>query len=287
MKISFNAQKNGSLIDIILNNQPQLNYSILKTLLRKKDVKVNGKKVNQNLQVGLGDLIELFLPNKKPKQIKIVYEDDNVLIVVKPAGIETTLKDKTFDKTECLEEILNYTACHRLDKNTEGLVVLAKNEASKQQILNAFKTGNIFKKYLTLTYGKPKQNTQNLVAYLVKDSQKNIVTIYDTPVTNSVKILTNFIVLKQIDNFSLLQVELLTGKTHQIRAHLAHIGLSVLGDDKYGNKQINKQLKIKKQCLCAYYLKFNFKKDSLLNYLNNKEFKIEPTFSLDDIKIAC
>lgn len=280
MKIQLIAQKDNTLIAEILSQQPQLNFNIIKTALRKKDVKINQKRQKSDVFVTKNDKIEIFLPEKKQKIIDVVYQDDNILIAFKPAGIEVATKDKTFTFTQTLQEILNVTPCHRLDKNTEGLVVCAKNNLAYNQLLQAFKQGNITKKYLAVVTGDVKQGTQKLCAYLVKHGDKNYVEVFDSKVENSVKILTNYTLLNTFEDCYLIEVELLTGKTHQIRAHLAHNKIYVVGDDKYGNKQYNKLVKVNKQQLCAYKLTFNFESTSMLNYLNGKTFMVEPTFKI-------
>lgn len=281
MKKEFLATSGGDLVKICLADCPKLNYNQLKTALRKKDVKVNGTRVSQTLNIGAGDKIEIFLPNGKKKTIEYVYQDGFVAIAVKPQGVETTTNDKTFD-SESLEELTGYKACHRLDKNTEGLVVLAKNDRTYDELLKAFKNGQAHKKYLCVVTGKPKSKA-NLLGYLVKDAKNSIVKIYNTKQPNSSVVKTNYTLLEQAGELSLLEVELLTGKTHQIRAHLSHTGLNILGDNKYGDKQINKKYGIKKQLLCAYNLKFEFDKNSFLFYLNDINFQITPSFDIKKI----
>lgn len=279
MKLEFIVEQDGNLLKLIQDKYPKLNYNQLKTALRKKDIKVDGIRSLTNCNVLKNSSIEIYLPNQAPKKVNIVFEDQNVVICHKPCGMETTKQDKMFD-SECLEDVLPYKAMHRLDKNTEGLVIMAKNDMSYAELHNAFKTHLVTKKYLAIVSGKVKEN-ENLVAYLIKDSKHNIVKIFDKKVEHSEQIKTNYKLLSSLNGISLLEVELLTGKTHQIRAHLAHEGIYILGDEKYGNKQINKQYKAKKQCLCAYKLKFNFSPSNPLEYLNNKTIETSPSFSLE------
>lgn len=167
--------------------------------------------------------------------------------------------------------------CHRLDRNTTGLIVFAKNNISLNILLEKFKNREIEKHYLAEVYGIPKTKKQTLTAYLFKDNKKSMVYISDTPKKGYVKIITSYEVIKEnkTSNISLLDVTLHTGKTHQIRAHLAHISLPIIGDGKYGINEINKKFKSKTQKLSAYKLIFNFKTDSgILNYLNKKIIKI-------------
>ena len=163
--------------------------------------------------------------------------------------------------------------CHRLDRNTTGLILYAKNQEALDILLNKFKFHEIEKHYLAWVYGIPKVNFKRSEAYLFKDNKKSIVYISDFPKKGYTKIITSFFVLeKRPDNTSILDIEIETGKTHQIRAHLAHLGFPIIGDGKYGKNDINKKFGKKHQMLCSYSLKFNFKTDSgILNYLNSKK----------------
>lgn len=164
--------------------------------------------------------------------------------------------------------------CHRIDRNTKGLVLFAKNEVALNILLKKFKDKEINKYYLCKIYGIPKISQNTLTAYLFKDTKKAFVYVSDISKKGFVKIITSYKVLSSntVDNTSILEVKLHTGKTHQIRAHLAHIGYPIIGDGKYGNNDINKKFKKKTQELFSYKLIFNFKSDSgILNYLNGKE----------------
>ena len=190
MKRDFTATKNGDLIKEIQEQFPKINYNQIKTSLRKKDIKINGKKVSQSTEIFVGDYIEIFLPAEKPKTINKIFEDDNIIIAFKPQGMEVTKKDKAFDSLT-LEELVQASAVHRLDKNTEGLVVLAKNEMAKSELIKAFKSGQVSKKYLAIVSGKVKPKAC-LTAYLKKDAEHNIVKVYSTPQTDAVQIKTNY-----------------------------------------------------------------------------------------------
>lgn len=279
-KFEFKCKKERMLFDLIFENKPNLNYSIIKTILRKKDIKINGKKVSKNQIVKENDKITIFLPEKKRKNVAIIYEDDKIIIVHKPAGMETTKKDKTYENSDCLEDIFQGTfACHRLDKNTEGLIILAKSQKVANQMKEVFKLKKIEKTYQTIASGNVK-DSENLQDYLVK--KENKVQIFSKEVEDSKIIKTNYTKIAQKNDLFLLNVELLTGRTHQIRAHLAFHNIYVLGDSKYGNKEINKKYHAKIQLLCATKIHFANMPDAFEN-LSNKTFETTPNFSLENI----
>ena len=274
----FNNKKVSDLLFYHFNG---LTRNTLYKALRKKDIRVNDIKINADTPVKTGDIITVYITNnllfnkiKLPK----IYEDENILIINKPAGMEVTGDNSV---TSILEKEYPFIApCHRLDRNTTGLTLFAKNDSSLQILLSKFKNKEIEKHYLAKVYGIPTKNTETLSAYLFKDNKKSIVYISDTPKKGYVKIETSYTLLEKNakENYSLLDIELHTGKTHQIRAHLAHIGYPIIGDGKYGINEINKRFGCKTQQLCSYKLAFRFKTDAgKLNYLSEKEFTLPKT----------
>lgn len=278
-KLEFVVKDDTLLFDSILSVRPTLNFSMLKTALRKKDIKLNGKKILANIEVKKGDVVTLYLPQKREKKIEVVFEDQNIIVANKPQGMEVTKKDKVFLDSDCLEEVLNATACHRLDKNTEGLVVFAKNKTAEKLLLEAFKNHDIKKKYSAIVFGKINKNGQKLSNFLQKND--NYVKILDKKEENCQTAKMSYIVKKQENELFEIEVDLETGRTHQIRAQLAHYGIFVLGDEKYGDKVTNKKYHKSKQMLCAKELVFE-NLPTPLDYLNNKKFCITPTFNILD-----
>lgn len=269
-----------NLSKVLLDTFSGLTTDTFYKALRKKDIRINNIRTNKNDIVHTGDEVKIFVIDELLYHSftpEIVYEDANILVINKPAGIEVTGDSNSL--TSCLKKSQNFfiEPCHRLDRNTTGLVLFAKNNISLEILLNKFKNHEIEKRYLATVYGIPKIEKQTITSYLFKDNKKSLVYISDKPQKGYVKIITSYSVVEKYikENYSILDVTLHTGKTHQIRAHLAHIGHPILGDGKYGNNQINKKFGYKTQKLCSYSLTFHFSTDSgILNYLNGKNIKL-------------
>ena len=279
-KIVVDEKYNGKKLNkIVLDKISEINYNTFCKVLRKKDIKVNGKRTNKDILVYSKDIIEIYLPNTEKKlNIEIIYEDENILVVNKKANIEVVgEKSLTTQIQEYYKEKnIKPMPCHRIDRNTTGLVLFAKNNEALEILLNKFKNYEIEKHYLALVYGIPKEKHKVLEDYLFKDNKKSQVYISNSYKKGYQKIITIYKVLEERkDNTSLLDVEIKTGKTHQIRAHLAYIGYPIIGDGKYGKNEINKKFHKKYQCLKSNELKFNFTTPSgILDYLNGKSIKI-------------
>lgn len=291
-----------------------LSGPLLYKYLRKKAIKVNGKKKEISYRLQENDVVTLyindeFFPDSSPLFLKlkgnynldILYEDENVLLVNKAPGLLVHEDDKEqlhtlinyilaylYDKKEYDPESENSfvpALCNRIDKNTGGIVIAAKNAESGREMYDIIKNRQIQKLYLALAHGRMPKNSDILTAYHTKDVKNNQVYIYNTPAPERKTIKTGYRVLKSNANVSLLEVELFTGRTHQIRAHLAHIGHPLLGDTKYGTKANNEHLPFRYQALYAYKLRFLIQnKNSPLYYLNQKSFEVKNVYFKDFIK---
>lgn len=247
-----------------------LSFSTLNKLLRKKDIKVNGVRVSEDKILSSGDAVTVYYDGEKKEiQYKTLYKDDNVLVAVKPKGITS----------EDFHEMLNTDGsvyfCHRLDRNTDGIMLFGRNEKAYNEILNGFKNRTFEKIYLAKVYGVMDKKEDILEGYLFKDVKNSKVTIYDRKIKGSLPIKTKYRVIDSDGVTSTLEVTLLTGRTHQIRAHLAYAGHFVLGDGKYGSEAVNRSLGIKSLQLTAKKLILHFEKEDFLSYLDGKTFNFE------------
>lgn len=270
---------NKKVSDILYSSFNGLTKNTLYKAFRKKDIRINNIKISEDKIVHVGDEIAIYVVDDflfKDVKIEKIYEDENILVVNKPINIEVTGDNSL---TQILSKEYSFISpCHRLDRNTTGLVLFAKNQPALDILLKKFKNHEIEKHYLAMVYGIPKFKSQNLLAYLFKDNKKSLVFISDVPKKGYVKIETSYTLIEKNEkqNFSILDVNLHTGKTHQIRAHLAHVGLPIIGDGKYGINEVNKKFGYSTQQLCSYMIKFNFLTDSgILNYLNKHKIELK------------
>ncbi len=254
-----------------------VNYSTIMKIFRKKDVKVNGARTGKDIQTEKGDFIEVYFDGKK-REIKEVYADENIVVCYKKEGITS---EDFYSSVK--EKYPSAGFIHRLDRNTDGIMVFSLNERAERELLEGFKKRTFEKYYLAEVYGDVKKDEETLTAYLKKDEEKAEVKIFSKPEKGAEKIITEYKKVKRGEETTLLEIKLVTGKTHQIRAHLAFIGHFLIGDGKYGDERINRKFKRDKQLLTAYKIILRFQKESPLSYLDGKEIifeegRLKPSF---------
>ena len=277
MKI-FKCSETQSLRDFTDANYPQGSF-VFARLLRARDIKVNGVRVNKNVLLNAGDEVTYYTTGKQESAPThgLIYEDENIYIADKFSGVSSE------GLCAALKACGEIYAVHRLDRNTLGLIVYAKNRGAEAELLKAFKEEGVNKTYIALCKNSFKTDGQTLTAYLKKDAKNSSVSVIDRFSDGAQKIVTEYKVDERMGDIARLTVVLHTGRTHQIRAHMAHIGCPVLGDNKYGDEALNKKYGLARQCLISKRLQFSGL-SGVLEYLNGKVFYSK--FDLDGIIAA-
>ena len=273
-KLEFSVKNEIELTKAIINELPFLSRFDIKKILENKDVKVNNVRIKENIVLNKDDKVVVFYQEKINQDwFSVVYTDENILIVNKRSGIEVVSQNERDLISFLIKDYPSIKAVHRIDRNTEGLVIFALNETSEKELLEAFKTRKgITKKYALLVNGRVDIAKIKRTLYLKKVDSLSKVWISEVKTSGYDPIITEFDVVEYRGDKTLLEANLLTGKTHQIRAHIAYYGYPIVGDNKYGKDKENKLH------LTANYLSFNFNKKQKLSYLNAKNFEIAPTW---------
>lgn len=303
----FTVNKNdaGQRTDKFLSKAvPLLPKSLMYKYLRTKRIKLNGRRCEINTRLCEGDVMQLYIGDEffeinsekaflsVPSDISVIYEDENILLCDKKIGLVVHEdNDNTVDTL--INRILHYlydkgeydpddensfvpALCNRLDRNTGGIVIAAKNAEALRIINDKIKAREIEKRYLCVTVGVPPKKSDTLTAYLEKDESEKTVRVTDKRTPSAKTIVTSYKLIETDGELSLLEILLGTGRTHQIRAHMAHIGCPLLGDGKYGFGEINRKYKVRTQELYSYKIKFMFRGGAgVLGYLDGREFTVK------------
>ena len=274
--------------------------------IRIKRVKCNGQRCERNQRLNEGDVLQLYINDEffdQPREdnlfltlfqpkLNILYEDENLMLLDKRPGLVVHA-----DETEKVNTLINHiqaylyqkrewnprwenaftpALCNRIDRNTGGIVIAAKNAETLRIINDKIRDREITKKYLCITLGQVNPSEGKIECFLLKDEGKKEVRVYHHPIPGGKSAVTLYRTLKTKGDLSLVEAELLTGRTHQIRASFADTGHPLLGDGKYGRGEVNRRYGETRQALYSYYLAFDFTTDSgILEYLRGKNFQVE------------
>ena len=305
----FTIGKNdaGQRLDRFVSKaMPLLPPALLQKYIRIKRIKCNGQRCQRDQRLQAGDVLQLYINDEffeQPREdnlfltlfepkLDIVYEDENLLLLNKRPGLVVHA-----DETEKVNTLINHiqaylyqkrewnpkwenaftpALCNRIDRNTGGIVIAAKNAETLRIINDKIRDREITKKYLCIALGRLEPPEGKLECFLLKDEGKKQVAVYHRPVPGGKTAVTLYKTLRFREGLSLVEVELLTGRTHQIRASFADVGHPLLGDGKYGRGDVNRRYGETRQALCSYYLRFDFPTDAgILEYLRGREFQVE------------
>ena len=297
----------GQRLDrFVAKSLPLLPSALLQKYIRLKRIKVNGKGAKRDVRLQAGDVLQLYINDEffdKPKEenlflsifqprLDILYEDDHLLLADKRPGIPVHA-----DEAEKVNTLINHiqaylyqkrewrpreenafapALCNRIDRNTGGIVIAAKNAEALRILNEKIRAHELEKSYLCVTVGRPKPSEGKIEGFLLKDEAKKQVAFYRRPIPGGKSAATLYRTLETRGELSLVECRLLTGRTHQIRASMAEIGCPLLGDGKYGNGSVNRKYHETRQALYSYKLTFRFQTDAgALNYLRGKTFTVK------------
>ena len=286
-ELRINKNDAGQRLDKYLSKRFRtMPKSLMYKYLRTKYIKLNGKKVQPDVFLSEGDVLTFYIRDevfeeqehydfrKAGKELDKLYEDENILLLNKKVGV-LCHQDSRYDADALNLRVMRYlydkgeydpkeerafspALCNRIDRNTGGIVIAAKNAEALRVMNQKIRDREIEKIYLCVVKGTPKPKTALMKAYLFKDESTNKVRVSDTPRDGYKEIITEYSVLDSANGLSLCEIHLHTGRTHQIRAHMAHIGHPLLGDEKYGDRKLNARYRMRQQALYAYKLSFDF-----------------------------
>ncbi len=293
MQFTVTREKDGMMLSKLLLQVGDMPPWAVKQAMKKRDVRVDNVRISEDVRIHEGQDIRVYWSKEaltaqtqnKPA-LPIIFEDEHVLVINKPQGLQSQNEENPLVGDSALTRVLaakkesgeqtdQIRLCHRLDVQTGGLLMFTKDEASYEAALEAFEKRTMEKYYTCRVKGCPAKQKAVMHAYLRKDAQLSRVAVTDYPARGALEIVTGYRVL-EAGEYARLEVELITGRTHQIRAHLAHIGHPILGDDKYGDRALNRKLGLKKQQLWSTRLVFHA--SGVLAYLEGKSVSVDCPF---------
>ena len=293
MQFTVTREKDGMMLSKLLLQVGDMPPWAVKQAMKKRDVRVDNVRISEDVRVHEGQDIRVYWSKEaltaqtqnKPA-LPIIFEDEHVLVINKPQGLQSQNEENPLVGDSALTRVLTVKKesgeqtdqirlCHRLDVQTGGLLMFTKDEATYEAALEAFEKRTMEKYYTCRVKGCPAKQKAVMHAYLRKDAQLSRVAVTDYPARGALEIVTGYRVL-EAGEYARLEVELMTGRTHQIRAHLAHIGHPILGDDKYGDRALNRKLGLKKQQLWSTRLVFHA--SGVLAYLEGKSVSVDCPF---------
>ena len=313
--VTITKNDSGQRLDKYLSKRfKSMPKSLMYKYLRTKYIKLNGKKIQPDVFLQEGDVLTFYIKDeffeeqksydfmKAGRNLDIIYEDNDILLLDKKVGV-ITHQDSRYDSDTLNLRVLRYlyekgeyrpdeeksftpALCNRIDRNTGGIVIAAKNAEALRVMNQKIRDRELEKYYLCIVKGRPEPDHAVKKAYHIKDESANTVRIFDSEKDGSKEIVTEYTVLDSASSLSLCEVLLHTGRTHQIRAHMAHLGHPLLGDEKYGDRKLNARYKMKRQALYAYQLRFCFTTPAgCLEHLNGNSFEVNQVWFAKDKKL--